>query len=578
MPEIRFAKFVAILNGAIPLVLLGWDAWNQNLGANPVNFAIRTTGLLALIFLLLTLSVTPLARISGWNWLIHFRRTLGVYACVHAVIHFLIFFVYDRDLHVGSTLTEIFTRLYLTIGTAGLLMMLPLALTSTNAMIKRLGPTRWKLLHRLAYFAAIAGVVHYVLLVKSDLRQPLVFAALLLILLLYRLVLHYLKLSRFYVQAQRPPATAAPATLTGVALPARATKWSGQLTVAHVMQETPDVRTFRLIPQGGTSLPFDYLPGQFLTLSLTIDGQPVKRSYTIASSPSRAAYCELTIKREERGLVSRYLHEHIRPGDKLPVSAPGGRFVFTGEGADSVVLIAGGVGITPLMSKIRYLTDRGWPGQIYLIYSAKTVADVIFQEELAYLAKRHPNLHVCLTLSRVAAGEWTGEQGRITLELLRRYVPDLGKQQIHICGPTELNKSVKSLLLEAGISADLIQLESFGAAKPTELGSAAPAAMPVLAGSRESEPAPSEQFTIHFARSGKALAVPRQTTLLEAAEQLGVRIEYDCRAGICGTCKVRLLSGQVTMDSQDALDASDQAQNLILSCQAHCQEEVTVDA
>jgi len=568
MSDTQFAKFVVLVSAAVPLSLLGWDAWNRDLGANPVNFAIRTTGLLALIFLLLTLAITPAAKLSGWNRITHFRRLLGVYAFVYTAIHFSIFVIFDRDLSLASTVSEIASRLYLTVGTAGLMMMLPLAITSTDAMIQRIGATRWKLLHRLTYLAAIAGVTHYFLLVKADIRSPAIFGALLLLLFAYRLGAHYLKLSRFYQLAKNAPASAAVATTT--ASSATPSRWSGTLVVTHLVQETPDVRTFRFASPDGGPLPFAHLPGQHLTLSLTIEGAPIKRTYTIASSPSRTAYCELTIKREERGLVSRFLHDTVRVGDRIQVTAPGGRFTFTGESVEAIVLIAGGVGITPLMSKVRYLTDRAWPGQIYLICSNKTADDIIFQDEIVYLQKRHANLHVCHTLSRAAEGSWTGERGRVSLELLARHVPDLHQHPIHICGPNELNKAVQDLLLTAGILPERIHLESFGA--PKSAGS------PAMNDNATLEETAAEPVQIQFARSRKAGPVSRQTTVLEAAERLGVALDYDCRAGVCGSCKVRLISGRVAMDSQDALDPADLAAHRILSCQARCLEPVTIDA
>jgi sulfoxide reductase heme-binding subunit YedZ len=188
--DIRFAKLLVLVNSAVPATLLGWDAWHHELGANPVNFAILTTGLMALIFLMLTLAVTPLRKITGLNWLISFRRMLGLYAFFYACAHFLIFFSLDRGFSVSSTLHEIIKRNYLWLGIIGLLVMVPLAVTSTNAMIKRLGGKRWRTLHRLAYVAAVAGVIHYYMQVKADVRQPLVFAAVLAILLGYRLMVY----------------------------------------------------------------------------------------------------------------------------------------------------------------------------------------------------------------------------------------------------------------------------------------------------------------------------------------------------------------------------------------------------
>jgi sulfoxide reductase heme-binding subunit YedZ len=193
MRDIRFVKFLVLLNGAVPAILLGVDATGGKLGANPVNFAIRTTGLLALIFLLMSLTTTPLGRIAGWTWLTQVRRTLGLYAFFHALAHFAIFFAWDRAMSVASTFSEMLVRPYLTVGALGLLLMVPLAATSTNAMIKRMGGARWKRLHRLAYIAAIAGAAHYYMLVKADIRQPVAFLIVLAILLGYRVVAHFAK-------------------------------------------------------------------------------------------------------------------------------------------------------------------------------------------------------------------------------------------------------------------------------------------------------------------------------------------------------------------------------------------------
>src|SRR5271170_7742485 len=190
----RFTKSVVLLNCIVPVTLLGWDAWEGELGANPVNFAIRTTGVLSLIFLVLSLAVTPASRITGYGWLGQFRRMLGLCAFFHAALHFFLFFGFDRAANVRDTASEIVKRPYLAVGVIGLIVMVPLAATSTNGMIKRLGPARWKALHRLAYVAAAAGALHFYMLVKADTTWPTRFAAALGMLFLYRLVAHYWQL------------------------------------------------------------------------------------------------------------------------------------------------------------------------------------------------------------------------------------------------------------------------------------------------------------------------------------------------------------------------------------------------
>ena len=186
--NLRFAKWLVLVNAAVPGLLLAWDAWHHRLGANPVKSALLTTGMLALVFLMLTMAVTPLRKLTGLNWIIFARRTFGLYAFFYASLHFLIFFSLDRSFSISSTLSEMGKRRFLLVGVTGLLVMVPLAVTSTNAMIKRLGGKRWRALHRLAYVAACAGVIHYYMQVKADVRQPLVFAAVLGLLLGYRLL------------------------------------------------------------------------------------------------------------------------------------------------------------------------------------------------------------------------------------------------------------------------------------------------------------------------------------------------------------------------------------------------------
>jgi len=186
--DIQFGKLLILVNGIVPLALLVWDQAHNRLGANPQNFLILTTGMMTLIFLVLTMAVTPLRKITGWNWLIQLRRMLGLYAFFYGCLHFLCFFSLDRGFSISNTLSEMLKRKYLIVGSTALIVMIPLAVTSTNAMIKRLGGKQWRALHRLAYVAAICGVIHYYMQVKADVRQPLVFAAVLAVLLVYRLL------------------------------------------------------------------------------------------------------------------------------------------------------------------------------------------------------------------------------------------------------------------------------------------------------------------------------------------------------------------------------------------------------
>jgi ferredoxin-NADP reductase/DMSO/TMAO reductase YedYZ heme-binding membrane subunit len=567
--DIRFAKFLVLVNGGVPLALLGWDAYRHQLGANPVNFAILTTGMLTLVFLMLTLLVTPIRKITGWNWLIFSRRTFGLYAFFYGCLHFLIFFGLglDHPFSVSNALSEMFKRKYIFVGITALLLMVPLAATSTNAMIKRLGGPRWRALHRLVYVVATLGVVHFYMQVKADVRRPLAFAAVLAVLLGFRLV----------ASRRRPK----PAQAAAVAPPRI---WSGPLRVASIAEETPDVRTFRFADPLGQPLPFKHLPGQYLVLSLVINGKKVNRTYTIASSPTQSDYCEITVKREETGTVSRHLHDALRAGDVVHASAPAGRFTFTGAEAATIVLIAGGVGITPLMSILRYLTAQRWKGEIHFVYCAKTPRDIIFRRELEDLQKRFPNLRLHVTLTRAQGTEWAGRHGRITAELLKETVAGLARHPVYICGPASMMEPTIQILRELGVPNNQIKSEAFVAAKRAETVPASTESSGISiseAAIAQSSASPGDDLTVPaltLARSGKFLPLVPEKTLLEIAEDAGLTPDYECRSGICGTCKTRLLGGRVTMEIQDALDDAEKSENIILLCQAKATASVTIDA
>jgi len=172
---------------AVPFAQLAFNAWTGDLGVNPIDTITRFTGSYALIFLLACLSVTPLRRLTGWNDLIKLRRMLGLFAFAYAAAHFSTYLVLDHFFDWRAIGKDILKRPYVTVGFTGFVLMVPLALTSTAAMIRRLGK-RWQQLHRLVYFAAICGVIHFYWLVKADIRRPAQYGFALAILLGFRIV------------------------------------------------------------------------------------------------------------------------------------------------------------------------------------------------------------------------------------------------------------------------------------------------------------------------------------------------------------------------------------------------------
>ena len=191
MPDIKFARVVVFVNALVPLALLGWDAYRQQIGANPLEFVTRTTGTLTLVFLLLTLAVTPARRLTGLQWVIRLRRMLGLYAFFYGALHLLTYVWFDKAFGWRGIVEDTARRPFIAVGMFSFFLMVPLAITSTNKMIKRLGGKRWARLHTATYLAAVGGVIHYWLLVKADASRPLLFGAALALLLGYRLVAAY---------------------------------------------------------------------------------------------------------------------------------------------------------------------------------------------------------------------------------------------------------------------------------------------------------------------------------------------------------------------------------------------------
>ncbi len=353
-----------------------------------------------------------------------------------------------------------------------------------------------------------------------------------------------------------------------LALPLTA-NWRGLLRVGSIIRETPNVKTLRLLPTSSDSLiPFTFMPGQFLNVSFLIGGARMNRSYSISSSPTQRKYVDLTVKREPRGAVSRHIVDLLKVGDEIEVGGPIGRFTFTGTEAESIVLISGGVGITPMMSIARYLTERSWPGDIFFIYGCSIPAEFIFAKEIAELQGANPKLHVTVTMSRTEGTDWKGHQGRISKELLVHAVPDIITRRVHICGPQVMMEAVKAILTELKVPPEQVKTENFGTAVPT----------PATNGTAVKPATLATGPLVTFSKSNKSAKIHNDQTILDLSEELNIGIKFSCRVGTCGICKVKMTSGEVEMAVEDGLDVDDKTEGFILACQARPKDTVEVEA
>jgi ferredoxin-NADP reductase len=294
----------------------------------------------------------------------------------------------------------------------------------------------------------------------------------------------------------------------------------------------------------------------------------MNRSYSISSSPTQRDFVDLTVRREPRGAVSRHIVDLLKVGDLIDAGGPVGRFTFTGTEAESIVLISAGVGITPMMSIARFLTERSWAGDIFFVYTCHAPSDFIFADEVAALKRRNPKLHVAVTISKTEGTNWKGASGRISKEWLTQSVPDLASRRIHVCGPPAQMDSIRTILAELGVPPDQVKTELFGATKP----------IPVAPGTTAKPRAPATGPLVTFSKNHKSAKIHVDQTILELSEELGIGIEFSCRVGTCGICKVKMTSGEVDQEVQDALDDDDKANGIILACQAKPKDAVAVEA
>jgi ferredoxin-NADP reductase len=337
-----------------------------------------------------------------------------------------------------------------------------------------------------------------------------------------------------------------------------------QTPVLSVVQETSDIRTFRLArPEA-----FHFEAGQFLTVRLRADGREHVRCYSISSPPEASGYLEISVKKQ--GLVSSALHATLTPGSLLSVRAPAGSFTYPRDDDRPIVLIAGGVGITPLMSMLRHAVLAEPNRPVTLLYSARTIADLAFRSELDWLAPRCARLRVTLAVTGARAGSEI-YPGRVD-EALLRTIPDLGHAISLICGPQSMIDGISGLLAGLGVPRPQIRSELFEAAvaasgRPRDADHAQTAASgPTCA-----------EFRLTAARSGRAAAIAAGQTILEAAEQGGVEIASICRAGVCGTCRTRVIEGQIDCSS-DLLDEDDRSGGYVLACVSTALSDCVIEA
>ena len=347
---------------------------------------------------------------------------------------------------------------------------------------------------------------------------------------------------------------------SGLVQEARPAQNSIILHLSRVERQTHDAKTLRFLvpPEHRVS----FLPGQFLTFNWIIDGETAPRCYSICSSPTQMGYIEITPKQATKGHVSVFLNQKASIGLTVEASQPAGHFFFDEKEHRRIVLIAGGSGITPFMSMLRYIDDRCLSTEVTLLYFVRTRKDVIFEGELNLLRARLQIFHFVTVLSEPDPG-WIGLTGHLTQDLIDIHVEDVASATFFVCGPPRMMKAACTLLESMEVSPAKIKQESFGARPAATLEDPRPVVQMAL---------------VEFARSNQTRMASSSATLLETAEACGIGMPYSCRQGQCGTCATKLLKGQVLMDSEVGLTPELKEHGYILPCVSRAKGDVKIDA
>ena len=341
-----------------------------------------------------------------------------------------------------------------------------------------------------------------------------------------------------------------------------------ELLCVEVVSVTHDVRTFVLSTPHPWAVRFD--PGQYLVVSLVVDGEAVERCYTIASSPTRPERISLTVKRVPGGPVSNWLHDHLGVGDRLHVRGPLGRFTLVEHPAPKHLFLSAGSGITPVMSMVRAMQDLRGPRDVAFVHSARTPEDIIFRSELELLA--HPGSWLSLTTvceDSSTDPSWSGHRGRLTGPVLEAAVPDLRDREVFTCGPEPYMRAVRSLLASAGVDPARCHEESFQLDAP-----AGTAGEPIATEDHSA----GAGFAVEFRRSGRTIRCDQGSSLLDAALRAGVNLPFSCGEGMCGTCKSTLLQGSVDMRHHGGIRPREIADDKILICCSRPLGDLVIDA
>ena len=334
-----------------------------------------------------------------------------------------------------------------------------------------------------------------------------------------------------------------------------------KLVVQSVMDTGKQAKIFRFVSEDGYLPPFE--AGQYINLFTQIEGVRTSRPYSLSSSPKQRAYYEITVARTRDGFVSDYLLDQVKLGDRFTANGPAGVFryqpVFHSKKS---LFLAGGSGITPLLSMTREILDAGLDRDVVMLYGCRNPEAALYHEELTAYTAAFPNFRYHLVVSDPVEN-WDGERGFLDEALIRRLVPDFAQRTSYICGPQVMNDFCKSALEAMGVPEKKIRREMFGARRDIQNEPGWPA-----------ELTGNEVFTITV--GDKKISAKSGEPVLVALERAGVRVNVCCRSGECSLCRVKLVSGNVFLARGMLRRYADEKYGYIHSCKAYPMGDIEI--
>jgi glycine betaine catabolism B len=332
------------------------------------------------------------------------------------------------------------------------------------------------------------------------------------------------------------------------------------LTCVGVRDETPTIKTFAFRADGEL---VQHEAGQAVTLNLEIDGETLTRTFSVSSAPEPGGVIEMTIKAHPDGRATAWLHSMVRPGSVLRGRGPRGRFTLARRTVEKLAFVSGGSGATPLMAMLRHLAATDPNADVAWFHAARGVDEILFASDLARLQEAMPNLTVSVAVSRAGPG-WFGLRGRLSRRLLSVAIPDVGRRDMFCCGPAAFMQEAKLIYAAEGGPKESFHQEAFGpsVAQPQYEATGAD---------------PDYAAASYMLRVGeRTLQVRADETILQASLRQGVIIPCGCGQGLCGTCRVSKVAGEVDMNHQGGLAPEEEQQGYILACSTRLRSDAEI--